>query len=88
MLGRLDADTAVGLPFGEIKIAPKVTVSLTYVLDKSSQGSTLLWVTGSFVILISSKHKSKIDTLGKKTNKNKIQIMNVRNVTKYKPASH
>lgn len=33
MLGRLDADSAVGLPFAEIKIALKVTVSLTYVLD-------------------------------------------------------
>lgn len=69
MLGRLDVDTAAGILFAETKIAPKVTVSLTYVLDKSSQGSTLLWVTRSFVILISSKHKSKIDMLGKKPTK-------------------
>lgn len=35
MLGRLDTDSAVGLPFAEIKIALKVTPSLTYVLDET-----------------------------------------------------
>lgn len=35
MLGRLGADSAVALPLAEIKIALKVTLSHTYVLDET-----------------------------------------------------
>lgn len=35
MLGPPDADSAVGLPFAETRIALKLTVTLTYVLDET-----------------------------------------------------